>query len=188
MRTCIAVISLLALAACQRETPSVESSAVSMEAPAATESIESTRPTANAPTPMSAEQLLANRVPAKLCNIEGIGDASFAANEIEVAGMAPVLVRGWVGMDASKTVPASAAVRIVSAVDQTKAWEIVIRVNSPRDDVATAKNAPGLAQSGFGAAVDLSGLPADSYHLFITYSSEGQNFFCDNGRVIKLNQ
>lgn len=182
MRLIASIPVLLLLAACQREAPEVAATPAAVEpAPAAETPVDRPHVPAFASTGPVAE----GSIPSKLCNLEGIGDQDFAAAPVQVVVGAPLVLRGWAGIESSQTVPASVVVRFEDNTDFTKAWQVTLPVTQKRDDVAKFNNAPSL-NTGFESPADLSALAAGSYRLYLTYASEGKNYFCDNGRKVEL--
>lgn len=184
MRSTLSVISLLLLAGCQREAPAP--SDVTTAAPAVESNAPVSRPQTPAPQPAGA--IAADAVPSALCNLEGVGDASFSGETLVVNSSAPALLRGWVGLESTKTAPASTIVRIEAVSDFAKAWEVALPVGESREDVAAANSSPGLSNAGFSGAVDLSALPADTYRVYVRFEGDDTHYFCDNGRQVQLTQ
>jgi hypothetical protein len=175
---------LLALAACQREGASQANIHVFRESPEVVS--EASRPRVHVARVLPPKDLSQALTPGTLCNLEGMGEAIFAADALPVRRGAPVLIRGWVGIEPARVAPKWAALRMFPQTEGNAPWQIDLPLNARREDVANAQSAPGMVGSGFDVGVDLGLLPPGNYRLLIVYGDGEKAYSCDNGRMIEV--
>lgn len=171
-----------AVAGCQRELPPP----VERQQETATGRAMAIRPRVLTLTPVPAGRLAMQGTPSQLCNLDGLGETSFGVETLVIRPEAPVLVRGWLGMDATKMAPDSAVLRFDSLDRAGEAWEVAVPVYGRREDVVQARQAPGLIDSGLDSAIELSVLPEGKYRYLAMYGDGRQMYACDVGRTIEV--
>lgn len=82
------------------------------------------------------------------------------------------------------TVPVAVTVRVASLEDDQKV--VVPASRGSRKDIADALNHPEIENSGFGAEVDVSILPAGSYMVSVLQEIDGKAYVCNNPLPISL--
>lgn len=183
-KTFLMSLLVLAVSACQRELPpevqSVERPAVADD-PAEDGLM---REEALVPKLLAGEDGPATSS-SSLCNLEGVGESTFLSGPIAVNSITPVLLHGWVGRDgATPESPESVLVRF-SSLEGASSWGVHAPVNGRREDVARARNAPGLMNSGLNVVMDLTSLPPGSYRVSLEYGT-APRYACDGSWVIEV--
>ena len=182
----LAVVCLCALAACQRDLPPLppEGEAAGLHSSPRDAMVVRPRVLTLEPVPEGAPAQ--GGVASQLCNLDGLGEANFGAGVLVVRAGAPALARGWLGVDASAGGPDRAVLRFDSLERAGEAWQVTVAVDGSREDVAAARQVPGLDDSGLDSALDLSRLPAGTYRYYATYQGDGQAYICDVGRIVEV--
>lgn len=183
-KTFLVALLVLAVSACQRELPPEVQPAETPAVADGTVENGSMREEALVPELLAGEDGPAAS-PSSLCNLDGVGESTFSSGPIAVNPVSPVLLHGWVGMDgATPESPESVLVRF-SSLEGPSSWGVDAPVNGRREDVARARNAPGLRNSGLNVVLNLSSLPPGNYRVSLEYGT-GPRYACDGSWVIEV--
>lgn len=190
-RTIVVLCSVLALVSCQRELPPIEAAHKPAAEGDAGAAVSRTRAVVLSPQRADSQDISAKVVPATLCSLDGLGDASFAAGTVRLPNAGPALLHGWLGIDGEQPVSPSEVLIVFDPVDSVVAgagpWVVRAAVNGRREDVAAARNAPGLEDSGLEVAVDFASMPKGLYRVSMRFGDE-TTYLCDGGWSIELAQ
>lgn len=138
------------------------------------------------PAQISYEDRRVPLVATKECNLERANGVVFAGEPITASRAGPLRLSGWVADTEQNIIPATADLRFTGTADN-RAWKVAIQPGSKRDDVvALLGGNTAFANSGYGVEVDVRGLPAGSYRMFVVYSAGSGRKSCDNGRSIVI--
>lgn len=117
-----------------------------------------------------------------LCNIESLDGVAFAGDPVPLGQ--PGKLRGWLGRASGPEVTGAAVVLADEAKSEVFSAPVGLTVR--RDDVVAAyPGSVGLASSGFEATIS-PGLPAGTYHVYLTYEAGPRRAVCDNGRQVRV--
>jgi hypothetical protein len=124
-------------------------------------------------------------VTSRQCNIEAIDDAHELTQLVPVKAAAPLTLRGWAYVDASKKPPDSIAVRFAAASGSE--YYAVTKSGIARDDVQKAKKLdPAAVGTGFEMSAPASQLSPGEYSMQLILRATDKTYICDNGRRIRV--
>ncbi|WP_147281677.1 hypothetical protein [Dyella solisilvae] len=118
----------------------------------------------------------------KTCNIERLDSAVFQGQKIAVSSAKPVHFSGWIAA------PQVASPRYVIRFEDkasSRFFEKAIVPSIDRPDVE-ADLGQKAAHAGFTVELDLKGLPAADYHVYLAVADGGSLSACDNGRMVAV--
>ncbi len=113
------------------------------------------------------------------CNIETIAGAGMDGVRPTVGAAKVVNVAGWYADPAH---PDAALELVLVSEDSTRQWSVPVPARIDRPDVAEAMHAPALHLSGFDFNLDLSGLPAGGYGMYLSPPARDPASVCGMGR------
>lgn len=182
------VLSVLSLSACKEPAESSNQQAAAPAPAEAASTAAAPATTSGAPVPQELDEQ-ARQVelkPSHLCNLERIGNDLLNSSTAYVpADASNIVLRGWMGDEASKGIPQNPVV-MFKLIGTGRAWQLPITQNVKRDDVARDTGSATLAQSGFEANANVAGLPVGTYRMLLVSDRDGSRYSCDNGRNLQI--
>lgn len=110
-----------------------------------------------------------------LCAIDQVNSKRVKSKPITVESGHPVHIRGWMS-GPNRQAPGEFDVLLVGETTYAAPGAAGIK----RTDVARALKSEALANSGFGAAFDLSNVEGGTYQVKALQTLEGQSFYCNS--------
>lgn len=119
------------------------------------------------------------------CNPEWLQGKSLEASHPAIVRDQPVKFVGWYA-DAGSAGPGERLELVIHDAGFAKQWSVPLEVRESRKDVANALgDAVGLQETGFVASLNLSGLPAGQYGIYLR-AAGGDDSICGLGRGFVL--
>lgn len=120
------------------------------------------------------------------CNIETVNGVGFEPTVPSISNAETAKVSGWLIDGNQKVVPNDVKVRVETEAGD-KAWEQPVTAWYDRGDIVTTHGSVVAYQkSGFEVPLDLGGLSAGNYNVYLAYDSKGAEVACAVGRRFSL--
>lgn len=114
------------------------------------------------------------------CNLESADGSVFDGQDMRVGRV--VKLAGWLDLGEAG-IPGSGEV-VLSAGDKEIAAMFPVAPSMERPDVSSATGAG--ASAGFEVTLELDGISAGRYHVYLRHRSEDELMVCDNGRHLLI--